>query len=81
VGFAYLPGHLRHCQVELGSGQFTFVPVACTDLSATPRPVPTLLTVAAIEELVAAFQAMHVARRAKHGKHRQSERVGTTARQ
>ena len=81
VSFAYLPGHIRHCQVELGPGQFTFVPVVSTDLATTPLPPPTLLTATAIVELVTAFQAMDIARRARHAKRDRSQRLGTTARQ
>src|SRR5690349_3398267 len=62
-GLARLPGHVRHCQVEVLPGQIGFVPVRCTDLSTEPRPEPTILTPAAIEELVAAFQAIRAGRR------------------
>ena len=72
TGLAYLPGHVRHCQVELLPDQFSYVPVASTSLAAATAPLPTLLTVAAVEELVATFHAMRVAHRRCHATHSQS---------
>jgi hypothetical protein len=48
VGLAHLPGHVRHCQVELAPGQIGYIPVASTDLSTQPRPEPTALTHSAV---------------------------------
>jgi hypothetical protein len=81
VGLAHLPGHVRHCQVELAPGQFVYIPVTCTDLSNQPRPEPTVLTSSAVAELVAIFQAMPAARRKNHATNTQSRRVDPTARQ
>ena len=85
VGLANLPGHVRHCQVEIRSDQIIFIPVACTHLSSEPRPLPTLLNPAAVAELVAIFQAARVAakrdaRRKKHATSAKSGRVGGTSR-
>jgi hypothetical protein len=57
-GLARLPGHVRHCQVEVLPGLIAYIPVASTDLSAEPRPEPTVLTASVDGELVAAFQAV-----------------------
>jgi len=57
-GLAVLPGHVRHCQVEILPGQVAYIPVAATNLSTEPRPQPAVLTASAVEELVAAFQAV-----------------------
>ena len=81
AGFAYLPGLARHAHVEIFPGHFGYVPVACTNLSAEPRPPSTVLTVSAIAELVAAFQARRIARRAKYANDRQSQRLESAARQ
>ena len=78
-GLACLPGHVRHCQVEIVPGQIGFVPVRCTDLSTEPRPEPTILTPVAIEELVAAFQAMRLARRCNHASRGKSARLGSSS--
>jgi hypothetical protein len=43
-GLTRLPGHVRHCQVEVLPGRIGFVPVCCTNLSTEPRPEPTILT-------------------------------------
>jgi hypothetical protein len=75
-GLARLPGHVRHCQVEVLPGRIAYIPVACTDLSTEPRPEPTVLTLAAIEELVAAFQATCSGRRSNHAAHPQPARLG-----
>ena len=63
TGFTFLRGHIRHCQVEIHSGRVDYVPLASTNLSTEPRPEPTVLTAAAIEELVRAFQAFANGRR------------------
>ena len=81
AGFAYLPGHVQHAQVEIAPGHFSYIPIACTDLSREPRSTPTVVTANAVAELIAAFQAMRIARRAKHAEHNQSQRVEATARQ
>jgi hypothetical protein len=65
-GLARLPGHVRHCQVEVLPDLIAYIPVACTDLSAEPRPEPTVLTVVAVEALLAAFQAVRSGRRGDH---------------
>jgi hypothetical protein len=57
-GLARLPGRVRHGQVEVLPGRIGFGPVCCTDRSEEPRTEPTILTPSAIEELVAAFQAI-----------------------
>ena len=80
VGLAHLPGHVRHCQVEIAPGQIGYIPVASTDLSNQPRPEPTVLTPSAVAELVAAFQAMPAARRTSHATNTQSRRVDPDAR-
>jgi hypothetical protein len=77
-GLARLPGHVRHCQVEVLPGRIGFVPVRCTDLSTEPRPEPTVLTPAAIEELVAAFQAIRAGRRCDHATRGQPTRLGSS---
>jgi len=77
AGVAYLPGHIRHCQVEILPGQFGHVPVSCTNLSTSPRPEPTLLTLAVIEELLAVFDAVGIARRRRHGSSTKPHGVGT----
>jgi hypothetical protein len=81
AGLAYLPGHVRHCQVEILPDQFCYIPVASTDLAAVPHPLPTLLTVAAVEELVTTFQAMGVAKRRPHANHSQSGNLDASTQQ
>ena len=78
AGFAVLPGHVRHCQVEIFHDQYAYVPVCSTNLSQEPRPEPTRLTATAIAELAAIFQAVTPARRSSHAKRKQSPRLGTT---
>src|SRR5512135_1006211 len=78
-GLARLPGHVRHCQAEILPGRIVYIPVTSTDLSNEPRPEPTVLTVAAIEELVAAFQATRSGRRSNHAAHPQPARLGAPA--
>ena len=75
-GLARLPGHVRHCQVEVLPGQIATSRSRCTDLSTEPRPEPTVLTLAAIEELVAAFQAVRVGRRCNHATRAQPSTSG-----
>jgi hypothetical protein len=75
-GLACLPGHIRHCQVEVLPGQIAYIPVASTDLSTEPRPEPTVLTLAALEELVASFQAVR-RRRRNHEAHPKSPGLDT----
>jgi hypothetical protein len=81
VGLACLPGHIRHCQVELCPDQIAYIPVRSTNLSAEPRPEPTIVTATGIAKLVATFQAVAKVRRANHGHGKQSARLGATARQ
>ena len=78
-GLARLPGHVRHCQVEVLPGLIAYIPVACTDLSTEPRPEPTVLTVAAVEALLAAFQAVRPGRRGDHAADPKPARLGTPA--
>ena len=80
TGFAYLPGQVQHCQVEIFHDQCAYIPVRCTHLSQEPRSEPTLLSATAIAELVAIFQAVAPARRLSHAKRKQSPRLGTVAR-
>ena len=80
-GFACLPGHVRHCQVEIFPDRFTYIPVRSTNLSQEPRPAPTLLTASAIAELAAIFQAEGLTRRPSHAKRKQSAGLGAAARQ
>src|SRR5262249_32317571 len=61
--------------------RFAYIPVASTDLSVISRPAGTVLTAAAIAELISDFQAMGLARRAKHASQCQRQRLGSTARQ
>src|SRR5512135_1767197 len=77
-GLARLPGHVRHCQVEVFPGRIAYIPVACTDLSTEPRPEPTVLTVPAVEALVAAFQAVR-GRRGNQADHPKSSRLDSSA--
>jgi hypothetical protein len=81
AGIAYLPGHIRHCQVELFPDQFAYIPVRSTNLSTEPRSAATVLTATAIAELVATFQAVAIARRTNHAKRKQSARMVATANQ
>ena len=76
AGLAYLPGHIRHCQVELGPDQFAYIPVRSTNLSSEPRREPTVLTATAVAELVATFQAVATARRTTHANRNQSTGLG-----
>jgi hypothetical protein len=78
-GIARLPGHVRHCQVEVLPGLVAYIPVASTDLSTEPRPEPTVLTVAAVEALVAAFQAVSTGRRGNHAPGTKPASLGTPA--
>ena len=41
TGFAFLRGHIRHCQVEIHSGRVDHVTLASTNLSTEPRPEGT----------------------------------------
>jgi hypothetical protein len=81
VGLACLPGHIRHCQVELLTDQIAYIPLRSTNLSTEPRSEPTVVTATAIAELVAIFQAEAKVRRSNHANRKQSARLGTTARQ
>ena len=76
LGLARLPGYVRHCQVEILPGRIAYIPVASTNLSTEPRPEPTVLTGAALEELVAAFQAW-CGRRSNHAASPKSARLDT----
>ena len=80
AGLANLPGHVRHCQVELRPGQYGFIPVTCTNLNTCPRHEPTVLTSDAIEELVTTFQAVSPGRRGRHATGRNAKRLGPTTR-
>jgi hypothetical protein len=75
MGIAFLRGHIRHCQVEIRSGRIDYVPLTSTNLSTEPRPEPTVLTVAAVEELVRAFQALRIGRRCNHAARTQPARL------
>ena len=77
AGLAFLPGNIRHAQVEIASGQYGYVPVTSTNLSTAPRPEPTVLTLPALQELVVSFWALPKPRRKKHAKDCQSKRVGS----
>ncbi len=81
AGMARLPGHVRHCHVELLAGHFAFVPVASTNLSEAPRPHPTVLTLNSIKELVATFQTLAIVRRRKNATGRKSPSVGSARKQ
>jgi hypothetical protein len=76
-GLARLPGHVRHCQVEVLPGLIAYIPVVSTDLCSEPRPEPTVLTVAAVEALLAAFQAVRSGRRSNHAADPKPARLGT----
>src|SRR5690242_12877496 len=78
-GLARLPGHVRHCQVEVLPDLIAYIPVASTDLSTEPRPEPTVLTVAAVEALLATFQAVRSGRRGDHAADPKPMRLGTPA--
>ena len=78
AGLACVPGHVRHCRVQIMPGIYGLIPVASTDLCATPRPEPTVLTLPALEEMVACVLALPVARRKCHATNRQSKRVGSS---
>ena len=78
AGIACVPGHVRHCRVEIMSGVYGLIPVASTNLSTTPRPEPTILTLPALEEMVACFLALPVVRRKYHATNRQSKRMGSS---
>jgi len=80
TGFAYLPGQVQHCQVEIFHDQYAYIPVRSTHLSQEPRPEPALLTATAIAELAAIFQAVEPAGRSSHAKRKQSTGLGATAR-
>src|SRR5581483_7492482 len=70
----------RCCWVELLPQVSASIPLACTDLATEPRPQPTLLTLQAIEQLVAVFQATAVAGRASHEKDPQSAALDAASR-
>ena len=77
----WVGGHVRHCQVEILPGQYGYIPVASTDLQAIPRPEPTVLTLAAIEELVVCAQGLGITRKARHATTRKPRSLGpSTAR-
>lgn len=76
AGIASLPGHVRHCQVEIAPGQYGHIPVASTNLFTGPRPAPTVLTLTSIQDFVATFLALPTARRGKHATSHKSRRVG-----
>jgi hypothetical protein len=79
AGLARLPGHVRHCQVEILPGQYGYVPVASTNLQTTPRPEPTVLTLTAVEELVASFQVLGITRKVSHATTPKSRGLGPSA--
>ena len=79
-GFAFLRGHIRHCQVDIRPGRIDYVPLASTNLSSEPRPEPTVLTLAGIEELVRAFHAVRNGRRCNHASRTQPERLDAPGR-
>jgi hypothetical protein len=78
LGIARLPGHVRHCQVEILPGQCGFIPVASTSLSTELRPEPTILTLISLENLVATFQGLLKSRRGADAAKRKTGRVGAT---
>jgi hypothetical protein len=81
IGLAYLPGHVRHCQVELFKDRIAFIPFRSTNLSLEPRSESTVVTATAIAELVAIFQAVPKVRRTNHARGKEFARLGATARQ
>ena len=69
AGLAYLPGHVRHCQVEIRPGHLGYVPFAATHLSREPAGAAAVLSAAAVADLVAAFQAVGFAGKARRRGH------------
>lgn len=80
AGMARLPGHVKHCQVEIRPGQYGYIPVSSTNLSTAPFRAETLLTAESVQDLVAMFQTLPGARRAKHATKGKSRGVGTAKR-
>jgi hypothetical protein len=66
LGLTGPPGRARYCRVEVLPGQPGYILVASTNLSTEPRPEPTVLTLAAVEELVATFLNWRNGRRSNH---------------
>jgi hypothetical protein len=75
AGIAKPPGCARQCQVELQPGQYRYVPVASTNLSSELIAQPTLLTLDALQQLIATFQALPNVRRVKRAKRNKSQRL------
>ena len=79
TGLARLPGHVRHCQVEIFPGRFGYVPVASTNLGRNPPELRAVLSQAAIEQFVAIFQAVSLERRCDNVTKHSPAHVGTSA--
>ena len=58
AGFACLPGHVRHCQVEIFPDQYAYIPVPAPICRKSHAPNPPLLTATAIAELASAFSKL-----------------------
>ncbi len=78
VGLARLPGHVRHCQVEIFPGRFGYVPVASTNLGGNPPELRAVLSQTAIEQFVATFQAVALERRCNDVTKHSSAHLGTS---
>jgi hypothetical protein len=69
-GLATLPGNVRHCHVEIRSGQYGYVAIASTNMATGIPPSRTLLTPDAITDLVTLFQSVSRQKRSKNANHR-----------
>jgi len=80
-GLATLPGHVRHCHVEIRSGCYGYVPVASTNLSDVPvfRSPKSILTKEAIADLLTLFQSASTPGRSKREPHSKSKPVAKPA--
>jgi hypothetical protein len=65
-GLATLPGNVRHCHVEIRSGQYGYVALASTNLATGVPPSRTVLTPEAITDLVTLFQSVSRQKRSKN---------------
>ena len=76
-GLATLPGHVRHCHVEVRPGYYVYVPVASTDHASFPDfdSPKSVLTKQAILDLVATFESASTLKRSKRERRAKSKPV------
>ena len=65
-GLATLPGNVRYCHVDLGTGQYGYVAIASTSRATGLQPAGTILTPEAITDLLTLYRTVSRKKRSKH---------------